>query len=440
MPKNVIILGAAGRDFHNFNVYYRDRPEYKVVAFTATQIPDIEGKIYPSELAGKNYPEGIPIYSEKDLPELIKKLNADEAVFAYSDISYEYIMRRAAIVQACGANFILLGPKSTMLHSEKPVIAVCAVRTGCGKSQTSRKIFSILRAHGYNVGVIRHPMPYGDLKTQNAQKFVTFADLDTNKCTIEEREEYEPYLEINGKVYAGIDYQEVLKIVENENEIIIWDGGNNDFPFIKPSLHITITDPHRAGHELRYHPGEINLRIADVVIINKMDTAKLEDVETIEKNIRNVNPKCTIIHANSPVTVTEPEKIIGKKVLVIEDGPTLTHGEMSYGAGYIAAQKYNADIVNVREHTVGLIKKVCEKYQHLDGKILPAMGYGTKQLKDLVETINNIECDVVVMATPIDLRRVIKIDKECVRVRYELEEIGKPTLEDVLMEFLAKIK
>lgn len=436
----VIIMGAAGRDFHNFNIFFKNNPNYEVVAFTATQIPEIEGRIYPKELAGENYPNGIPIYPEEQLPELIKKNNVSQVVLAYSDISYRYVMRRSAIVNAAGADFKLLGPAATMLKSSKPVIAVCAVRTGCGKSQTARKIFSILKNKGLRVVSIRHPMPYDpDLKKQICERFASYEDLDRYNCTIEEREEYEPYLDQGGIVYAGVDYEKILREAESESDVIIWDGGNNDFPFIKPSLHITIADPHRAGHEISYYPGEVNLRLADVIVINKIGTAKKEDVEVVKRNIAKCNPGAKVILANSPVLVDKPEVIAGKKVLVVEDGPTLTHGGMPYGAGLLAAKKFTSEIIDPRPYASGTIKKTYEKYAHLE-KILPAMGYGKRQIKELEETIDKAECDAVVIGTPIDLRRVMSISKPCARVRYELEEIGELNLEQLVSEFLAGLK
>ena len=427
-------MGAAGRDFHNFNVYFRENNEYEVVAFTATQIPGIEGRVYPPELAGPNYPNGIPIYPEEELPELIRKYNVDEVVFAYSDVSHEYVMHRASIALAAGADFRLMGPSTTMLKAKVPVVSVCAVRTGCGKSQTSRKVAKILKANGYRVVVVRHPMPYGDLRKQICQRFATFEDLDKYECTIEEREEYEPHLRNGIIVYAGVDYEKILREAENEADIIVWDGGNNDLPFYKPDLHIVVTDPHRPGHELKYHPGEANLRMADVVVINKVDTAKPENIEAVEKNIKAVNPKAIIVKAASPMTVENPELIKGKRVLVIEDGPTLTHGEMPYGIGAIAAEKLGAsEIIDPRPYAVGSITDAYKKYAHL-GPILPALGYGEHQIRELEETINKAPCEVVVVGTPIDLRKLIKINKPAVYVRYELQEVGSPNLKEILEE------
>ncbi len=438
MKKKVIIMGAAGRDFHNFNTYFRDNENYEVVAFTATQIPNIENRRYPPELAGKLYPEGIPIYPEEELPELIKKYDVDEVVFAYSDVSHEYVMHKASIANASGADFKLMGPKTTMLKSKKPVIAVTAVRTGCGKSQTSRKVFRILRDMGFKVVSIRHPMPYGDLVKQKAQRFASYEDLDRYDCTIEEREEYEPYIDMGGVVYAGVDYGEILKQAEQEADIIIWDGGNNDIPFYKPDLHIVVVDPHRPGHEIKYHPGETNLRMAHVVIINKEETADKANIDLVRKHIMEINPDAVVIDAASPLFVDHPERIRGKRVLAIEDGPTLTHGEMTYGAAVIAAMKYGAaELVDARDYAVGSIVDTYKKYPHIHN-YLPAMGYGKQQIKDLEATINNTPCDLVVSGTPIDLNRVVKVNKPIVRVRYELDEIGKPTLKDVLEDFLKK--
>ena len=438
LKTRVIIMGAAGRDFHNFNVYFRDNPSYEVVAFTATQIPGIEERVYPPELAGSNYPNGIPIYPEEELPELIKKFNVDLVVFAYSDVSHEYVMHKASTVLAAGADFRLMGPKTTMLKAKVPVVSVCAVRTGCGKSQTSRKVVKILREMGYKVVVIRHPMPYGDLRKQVCQRFATFEDLDKYECTIEEREEYEPHLRNGVIVYAGVDYEKILREAEKEAEIIIWDGGNNDLPFYKPDLHIVVADPHRPGHELKYHPGEANLRMADVVIINKVDTADPKNVEIVERNIKQVNSKAIIVKASSPMTVDKPEMIKGKRVIVIEDGPTLTHGEMPYGIGTIAARKLGAsEIVDPRPYAVGSIVEAYEKYGHL-GPILPALGYGKEQIEELEKTINSIPCDVVVVGTPIDLRRVLSINKPAVHVRYELQEVGSPNLKEILEEKFSK--
>jgi len=432
--KRVIIMGAAGRDFHNFNVYFRENEEYKVVAFTATQIPGIEERTYPPELAGPNYPNGIPIYPEERLPELIRKYNVDEVVFAYSDVSHEYVMHRASIALAAGADFRLMGPSTTMLKAKVPVVSVGAVRTGCGKSQTSRKVAKILKSNGYRVVVIRHPMPYGDLRKQVCQRFATFEDLEKYECTIEEREEYEPHLRNGIVVYAGVDYEKILKEAEKEADIIVWDGGNNDLPFYKPNLHIVVADPHRPGHELKYHPGEVNLRMADVVVINKVDTAEPENIEKVEENVRAVNPKAIIIKAKSPMTVENPELIKDKRVLVIEDGPTLTHGGMPYGIGAIAAEKFGAkELIDPRPYAVGSIVEAYKKYTHL-GPILPALGYGEQQIRELEETINRAPCEVVVVGTPIDLRKLIKINRPAVYVRYELQEVGSPNLREILEE------
>ena len=433
--KKVIIMGAAGRDFHNFNTYFRDNPYYRVVAFTATQIPDIEGRKYPAALAGKLYPRGIPIHAEADLDELIAKNKVDDVHLAYSDLSHEYVMHKASQVQAAGANFVLLGPCDTMIKSRKPVVSVCAVRTGSGKSQTSRKVATILRDKGRKVAAIRHPMPYGDLVKQKVQRFATYADLDKHECTIEEREEYEPHIDKGIIVYAGVDYGAILRQAEKEADVILWDGGNNDFPFYKSDLEIVVADPHRPGHELSYYPGAVNFRRAKVIVINKMDTATPEGIETVLASARKVNPKATIIRANSPTIVKDGGRITGKRVLVIEDGPTLTHGGMKYGAGIVAARKYGAaQIIDPRPFAVGSIKKTFEKYSHLDD-VLPAMGYGDKQTSELAQTIEATDCDLVVSATPIDITRVIKVTKPILRVGYELEEIGTPTLKDVLKKF-----
>lgn len=433
--KKVIIMGAAGRDFHNFNVFFRDNKDYRVVAFTATQIPDIEGRKYPAALAGKLYPKGIPIYPEADLTDLIKTYKVDEVHFAYSDVSHEYVMNKASQVLAAGANFVLLGPNDTMIKSRKPVVSVCAVRTGSGKSQTTRKVALTLKAKGRRVVVIRHPMPYGDLVKQAVQRFATYLDLDRHECTIEEREEYEPHIDNGIVVYAGVDYGAILRQAEKEADVILWDGGNNDFPFYRSDLEIVVVDPHRAGHELSYHPGETNFRRADVYVVNKIDTAEPEKVQLVLNNIKRINPGARVIRANSPIFVEDGSRIKGKRVLVIEDGPTLTHGGMRYGAGIVAAQKYQAaEIIDPRPFAVGSIKKTFEKYNHLD-KVLPAMGYGEKQTRELAATINRVDCDLVVSATPIDLNRVIKVNKPMLRVRYELEEIGTPNLKTVLKDF-----
>jgi predicted GTPase len=428
----VVIMGAAGRDFHNFNVYYRNNPNYEVVAFTATQIPGIEKRRYSPELAGPNYPRGIPIYPEEELPELIRKHGVDEVVFAYSDVSHEYVMHRASIALANGADFRLLGPSATMLKARVPVVSICAVRTGSGKSQTSRKVTKILREKGFRVVVVRHPMPYGDLTKQVCQRFASREDLDKHECTIEEREEYEPHIRNGVIVYAGVDYEKILHEAEKEADIIVWDGGNNDIPFYKSDLHIVVADPHRPGHEVRYHPGEANLRMADVVVINKVDTADPKNIDLVRKNVKKLNPKAVIIEAASPITVDKPELIKGKRVLVVEDGPTLTHGNMPYGAGAIIAKRLGAsEIVDPRPYAVGSIVKTFEEYPHL-GAVLPAVGYGKEQIKELEETINKTPCDTVLVGTPIDLRHVLRLNKPAARATYELQEVGKPTLEDVL--------
>lgn len=430
--KRIIIMGAAGRDFHNFNTVYRDNPEAEVVCFTATQIPDIEGRTYPAKLAGKLYPNGIPIYAEEDLPQLIEKYDVDEVVFSYSDISHVDLMHKASMVLAKGADFKLLGFDTTALKSSKPVISVCAIRTGVGKSQTTRRVARLLEAAGKKVAVIRHPMPYGNLEEQIWQRFATYEDLDKHKCTIEEREEYEPHIDQGIVVYAGVDYAEILKRAEEEADVILWDGGNNDVPFYHTDCHIVLVDPHRPGHEMLYHPGETNLRMADIVVINKIDTADPKNVDRLRNTVREVCPKAIIVEAASPLIVDNPQEITGKRVLVIEDGPTLTHGEMPYGAGMIAARKWGAaETIDPRPWAVGSIKQTFETYTHI-GSLLPAMGYSPKQVKELEETVNRIDCDLVIIATPIDLRRVMKIDKPTLRVRYELQEVGTPNLEDAI--------
>ena len=427
-----IIMGAAGRDFHNFNVYFRNNPDYEIVAFTATQIPDIAGRKYPVELSGSLYPEGIPIYPEEELPELIKKHEIDQVILAYSDLPYEYVMSKASIVLACGADFRLMGPKNTMLKSNLPVVSICAVRTGCGKSQTTRRVTEILKKKGYKIAVIRHPMPYGDLRDQIWQRYETYDDLKRYNCTIEEMEEYEPHIDRGNILYAGVDYAEILKRAEKDADIIVWDGGNNDLPFYKPDLHIVVTDPHRAGHEMSYYPGGTNLRMADVVVINKIDTADLDKINLLRENIHHMAPDAQLIEAASPLTVDHPELIRGKKVLVVEDGPTLTHGGMKYGAGVVAARKYGAkELIDPRRYSVGSILETFVKYPDI-GILLPAMGYGEKQIKELETTINAIECDLVIIGTPIDLTRIIKINKKSIRVKYDLQEIGRPDLEEIL--------
>lgn len=437
MPKTrVLIMGAAGRDFHNFNTFFRGNPAYHVVAFTATQIPNIEGRVYPPELAGPDYPSGIPIYAESDLPELIEQLAVDQVVFAYSDVPHVYVMHRASIALAAGADFVLMGGKHTMLQSHKPVIAVCAARTGSGKSQTTRRVCDVLRNMGRSATVVRHPMPYGNLVEQACQRFASYDDLDRHRCTIEEREEYEPHLDRGITVFAGVDYQRVLSEAEREADFIVWDGGNNDLPFYRPNLHIVVVDPHRAGHELAYHPGEANLRRADVVVINKVDTADLQGISTVRQNVIDVNPRAVLIEAASPIFVEDGDALRGQRVLVVEDGPTLTHGEMAYGAGFVAAQRFGAaEIIDPRPYAVGSIVETFRQYPQT-GPVLPAMGYSDVQIRELGETINTTPCDLVLIATPIDLRRVVKIAHPTQRVRYELQEIGRPTLEDVLKRLI----
>ncbi|MCD6595000.1 GTPase [bacterium] len=430
--RKVLIMGAAGRDFHNFNTYFRDNENFEVIAFTATQIPDIEGRNYPPELAGKLYPDGIPIYSETELVEIIEKNNVDEVYFSYSDVPNQYLVERAALVMSAGASFHLLGPNETMLESNKPVIAVCAVRTGCGKSQTTRKVAEILKKMGKKVAVIRHPMPYGDLKKQIWQRFANYDDLAKYNCTIEEREEYEPHIDNGNVVYAGVDYGEILKRAEAEADIILWDGGNNDMSFYKPDLNIVVADPHRAGDELEYYPGVVNFKMADVIIINKIDTADYEDVLYVWDNAKKFNPSAQVMLAASPIFLEDSDIIKDKRVLVVEDGPTVTHGEMSFGAGFIAAQLGGAsEVIDPRPFAVGSIIDTYKKYP-TTGEVLPAMGYSPKQISELQQTINNSDADAVIIGTPIDLRKVIKIDKPATRVRYELQEIGEPTLEDII--------
>jgi predicted GTPase len=425
---NTIIIGAAGRDFHDFNTRYRNNPGYRVVAFTAAQIPDIDGRTYPRELAGKLYPDGIPIHAESELANLIREHSVDECVMSYSDLPHVQVMHKAALVNAAGADFKMLGAASTMLASTKPVIAVCAVRTGCGKSQTARRINEVLKGLGLKTATIRHPMPYGDLAKQACQRFATYDDLEKHECTIEEREEYEPHLAMGNLVFAGVDYEQILRAAEKEADVILWDGGNNDLPFYKPDLYIVVADPHRAGHELTYYPGETNTRMADIVVINKVDTAKPEDVQTVEDNVRKVNPNAKIIRAKSPVSVDDPDAVRGKRVLVVEDGPTLTHGEMTFGAGHVAARQFGAaTLVDPRPYAVGSIKDTFEKYSHLT-EILPAMGYGDTQVSELQQTINAIDCDLVLIGTPIDLERLLEIEKPAMRVRYELDEQAKVQL------------
>ena len=434
----IIIMGAAGRDFHNFNVAFRNNPQYEVVAFTATQIPGIDDKMYPADLSGDLYPNGIPIHPEEALTGLIKKSQVNRVIFAYSDVTHEAVMHKASAVLAAGADFWLMGPDSTMLKSSKPVISICATRTGCGKSQTTRKIMQILKASGKQAVAIRHAMPYGNLAKQKVQRFAALEDFKKHDCTIEEMEEYEPYIAMGGVVYAGVDYGAILKEAEQEAEIILWDGGNNDIPFYVSDLEIVVTDPHRAGHETRYHPGETNLRRAKVIIINKMDTAEATEVDKLRHSIDQTNPKATVIEAESPITFEGNEQIQGKRVLVIEDGPTLTHGEMPYGAGTIAARQHGAkEIIDPRPWATGSIKETYEKYPKV-GPLLPAMGYDPEQVHDLEATINAVDCDLVIIGTPIDLNRILNIQKPTVRVTYELQEISSPNLKTVLKPFLDK--
>jgi len=441
--RRVIIIGAAGRDFHNFNVFYRDNAGYEVIAFTAAQIPDIDGRKYPAELSGSLYPDGIPVFAEEDLPELIRKYKIDDCIFAYSDVPYSRVMAVGAIVNSAGANFVLLGPGSTMIKSNKPVIAVGAVRTGCGKSQTSRKVIEILMSKGLKVVAVRHPMPYGDLAAQKVQRFASIADLEKHKCTVEEMEEYEPHVVRGNVIYAGVDYGAILSEAEKDPDgcdVIVWDGGNNDFPFYKPDLMITVTDPHRAGHELSYYPGEVTLRLADVVVINKIDTADPQSIQIVRENINLINPGAVVVDGASPIKVDDQSVIRGQRVLVVEDGPTLTHGEMKLGAGIIAARKYGAAaMIDPRPYAVGKLADTFRIYPGI-GTLLPAMGYGKEQLSDLEKTINNTDCDSVIIATPIDLGRIIKISKPHTRVYYDLQEIGDPDLTMILGDFIAKHK
>jgi predicted GTPase len=433
MVEKVIIMGAAGRDFHNFNVYFKDNPRYRVVAFTAAQIPDIEQRSYPAELAGKLYPEGISIYPEAVLAPLIEEHKVDLVAFSYSDVPYADLMHKASIAMACGSDFIMIGATYTMLKSEKPVVAVCAVRTGCGKSQTTRKVCTVLKNLGKKVVVVRHPMPYGDLLVQEVQRFSTYEDFDLHRCTIEEREEYEPLVDMGIVVYAGVDYAKILRQAESEADIIVWDGGNNDTPFYRPDLHIVLFDPHRAGHELLYFPGETNMRMADIAIINKVDTSQSSQVEQVRRNIETHNRRAPIILAESPVIVSEPERIKGRRVLVVEDGPTLTHGGMPYGAGYIAARSFGAaEIIDPRSCAVGSILETYNAYPHI-GALLPAMGYSREQIADLKETINRADCDLVLFATPIQLTRIMSINKPAIRVRYEYQDSDGPTLEETMI-------
>lgn len=438
MVRRVVIMGAAGRDFHNFNVFFRNNEQYEVVAFTAAQLPNIAGRLYPPELAGPLYPNGIPIYPEEDLPKIVREKDVDLVVFSYSDVSHNYIMERAALAQSLGADFMLLGPKSTMLKSRKPVIAVTAARTGAGKSPTSRRVSKILRNRGLRVAVVRHPMPYGDLKEQIVQRFASLEDLDKHKATIEEREDYEPHLRLGNIVFAGVDYEKILMEAEKESDVILWDGGNNDFPFYKPDLLITVVDPLRAGHELTYWPGSVNVRMADVIIISKVDTACYADIEKVMTNVERVNPKARIITAAMPYTVDRPELVQGKKVVVVEDGPTVTHGDMGFGAGYLMARKLRAEIIDPRPYAVGSIRETYEKYKHL-AEVLPAVGYGEAQMRELEETINRSPAEAVVLGTPTDISRYLNIKKPAVHVYYELQEIGPLTLESVIDEFMRRV-
>jgi len=439
--RNVIIIGAAGRDFHNFNTFFRGNEAYNVVAFTAAQIPDIDGRKYPKELAGELYPEGIPIYAEADLEKLIKELKADDCVFSYSDVPYKHVMSMSARVNAAGANFKLLGPKETMVKSTKPVVSVVATRTGCGKSQTSRKVIEYLMDQGLKVVAVRHPMPYGDLNAQKVQRFADVSDLEKHKCTVEEMEEYEPHVVRGNVIYAGVDYEAILREAEKDPDgcdVILWDGGNNDFPFYKSDLTITVADPHRPGHELSYYPGEVNLRMADAIVINKMDSASPEGIQIVRESIAKVNPNADVIDGASPIKVDDPSIIKGKRVLVVEDGPTLTHGEMKIGAGTVAAQKFGcAELVDARPFAVGKLAETYRIYPNI-GTLLPAMGYSAQQLKDLETTINTTDCDSVIIGTPIDLNRIIDIKKPNTRVYYDLQEIGFPNLDGILTDFIKK--
>jgi predicted GTPase len=433
--RKVLIAGAAGRDFHNFNVAFRGRDDVRVVAFTATQIPDIEGRVYPAELAGEGYPDGIPIRAEEELTDLIRSEEVDDVVFAYSDVTHEHVMHIGSIAMAAGADFRLMGPRSTELRSAKPVVAICAVRTGSGKSQTTRHVASVIRGAGKSVAVLRHPMPYGDLTKQAVQRFERYEDLDAADATIEEREEYEPHIAEGNLVFAGVDYGAILERAEQEADVVVWDGGNNDIPFIHPDLHLVVVDPHRPGHELRYHPGETNLRMADACVVNKIDTAPQEGVEAVLQSIRFANPDAAIVRAASPFEVEQDtHQIAGKRVLAIEDGPTLTHGEMTYGAAVLAAKAGGAsELVDPRPFAVGSIKETFARYPHMT-QLLPAMGYGRKQMEELRETIERSDADLVLIGTPIDLRRVIELDKPALRVTYSLQEIGEPTIAQLLAE------
>ena len=437
-PIRTLIMGAAGRDFHNFNTFFRGNKDYNVLAFTATQIPDIEGRLYPKELAGELYPKGIPIYAEDELPRLVKELSIEQVVFAYSDVPHEYVMHKACLVNALGPDFRLMGTKYTQVKSTKPVVSVCAVRTGSGKSQTTRAVSSALRNLGYKVAAVRHPLPYGNLVRQDVQRFADYGDLDEHECTIEEREEYEPHIDNGVIVYAGVDYEKILRQAEKEVDIVLWDGGNNDFPFYVSDFQIVVADPHRPGHESAYYPGETNVRLADVFVINKVDTAAPENVISVRENLRRLNPGATVIEAASPLFVDDPDAIRGKRVLVVEDGPTLTHGEMTYGAGYVAARRFGAaEIVDPRPFAVNSIAATYRKYPKT-GPILPAMGYGEAQTRDLEATIEKADVDLVIIGTPIDLSRILKINKPFQRVRYELQEIGRPTLADLLLAKFGK--
>ncbi len=437
MKKKVIIMGAAGRDFHNFNCYYRNNKDFEVVAFTATQIPDIEGRKYPAELAGELYPEGIPIHAEKEIVELIKKHDIDEVVFAYSDVPHERVMNNASLVNTTGADFKLMGMKNSVVKTTKPLVTICATRTGCGKSQTTRTVVKELKSKGLKVASIRHPMPYGDLAKQKVQRFAELEDLKKHDCTIEEMEEYEPHIMMDSVIYAGVDYEAIVREAEKEADVIVWDGGNNDTPFYVSDnmLNIVVVDPHRPDHERTYYPGETNLLNADVVVINKIDSADPEGIQIVRDNIRELNPNATVVDGASPVNIDQPEIVKGANVLIVEDGPTLTHGEMKYGAGIVAAEKYGAaDLVDPREFAVGSIEETFEKYPGI-GILLPAMGYGEQQISDLEKTINATDCDAVIIATPIDLRRIVKINKPAAQVKYDLQEIGHPTIKDILKDF-----
>jgi len=433
MAVKVVIMGAAGRDFHNFNVYFKNRPEYKVVAFTATQIPGIEDRYYPPSLAGPLYPNGIPILPESALEDILMKNDVDLVVLAYSDLTHEEAMHKASRVIACGADFMLLGPKSTMLNSAKPVVAITATRTGAGKSTVSRYVVNIIKNAGKRVVVIRHPMPYGDLEKQAVQRFERPEDLDRHECTIEEREEYEPHIMSGVVVYSGVDYREILKRAEDDGDVIVWDGGNNDFPFIKPSVNIVVTDAQRPGQEISSYPGEVNIRMADVVVINKSQDAPRENLEIIRRNIAKINPNVKVMIAGSRIVGEGLERISGRKVLVVEDGPTVTHGGFSYGAGYVAAKRHGAEIIDPRPYAVGIIKKLYDQYKHI-GYVVPALGYSSEQIRDLEETLKRAECDYIVSATPADLSKLIKIDKAIIRVKYELDDFGDHTIKDILKE------